>query len=156
MKKLNDEFDEFRDCLRLVWNYALRRRPNAENSYADVSPALLKALVLESLQNPEDERAERTSDDCIPALGVAIAQEAPDVMLPRETDSEIIWERVDPASVPAGTLFHYVDVFDFTDLEAMHYYDYVKAVATSTTANVDAGATVALRRSDVDIVDLTA
>lgn len=156
MKTLNDEYDQYRDCLRLVWNYALRHRSNAGDSYPDVSSVLLKALVLDALENPLPENTAPGQDDAIAGLGVAIAQDAPDVLVPNETATEIVWERADVGSVSMGALFYYVDVFDFRDDEQMHYYDYVKAVAAAPIGSVAEGTTVALRRSDVDIVDLTA
>jgi hypothetical protein len=154
--KLNDQYDEFRDCLRLVWNYALRHRTAADAAYPGVYAVLLKALVLDCLQSPSSDDVPGDDDTPIRGLGLAIANDAPDILAPHETDDEIIWERADAGSNPSGALFYYVDVFDFRDSDEMHYYDYVKAVAAGSIGSISEGAVVALRRSDVDVVDLTA
>lgn len=155
MKLLNDEFDEFRDCLRLTWNLALRRRPNGAAAYDDVAYALLKGLVLDELAQSSDEYVQRNADGYIPGLGLKISAEKPEVRAPQDEDDDTVWNRVDVGSDPSGATFYYVDVFDFKDFEDIHDCDYVKAVAESPLAGVNRGDTVLIRRSDVDVVDLT-
>jgi hypothetical protein len=116
---------------------------------------LLQALVVDALANPPAASAP-AGDESIAGLGLSVSNDAAELMVPNETDSDVIWQRSDPANAPAGTLFAFVDVFDFCDDGAMRYFDYVKGVATAPTGAIDEGTFVVLRRSDVDVVDLTA
>jgi len=155
MRSLNDEFDEYRDCLRIVWNYAMRRRSTGVAGFDDLASAMLKALVLDGLADPSPQNVVRNDRGGIPGLGVIVAVDAPEVLAPDERDAEVIWNRVNPG-ICRGTVLNVVDVFDFHDLDGMRELDYIRAIAQGAFGDVAAGATVALRRSDVDVVDLTA
>jgi hypothetical protein len=69
MQNLNDQFDEYRDCLRVVWNLALRHRLKGTVAFPDVSQALLDALVLDDLREATPLNTKRTADHRIPGLG---------------------------------------------------------------------------------------
>jgi hypothetical protein len=69
MQNLNDQFDEYRDCLRVVWNLALRHRLKGTVAFPDVSQALLAALVLDDLREATPLNTKRTADHGIPGLG---------------------------------------------------------------------------------------
>lgn len=155
MRTLNDEFDQYRDCLRLVWNYALRGRSTSADSFDAVNAALLKALVLDALLLPDDAAAARSEAGYVPGLGFALTAQVPEVLVPRESEDEVVWDRVSAGHDPRGTQFYFVEVFDFRDFEQMHDFEYVKAVAKGACGDVVSGTTVALRRSDVDVVDFT-
>jgi len=152
MKTLNDEFDRYRDCLRLVWNYALQGRSPGDDAFAQLSSTLLKLLVLDRLASPSS--AGRSEMGYVPGLGISMATDNVEMLFPQETDSDIVWNRV-AQTVPEGSILFYQDVMDFRDGDGMVDLDFVKGVAQGTTAFLKVGATFAVRRSDVDIVDLT-
>jgi hypothetical protein len=70
VETMNDQFDEYRDCLRLVWNLALRHRLKGTVALPDVSKALLDALVLDDLRGATTLNTQRTAGACSwPRLG---------------------------------------------------------------------------------------
>ena len=50
MRAIDEPFDEYRDCLRIIWNLSLRHRLKGVVSFPDVSATLFGALVLDDLQ----------------------------------------------------------------------------------------------------------
>lgn len=151
MAVLNEPFDEYRDCLRLVWNYALRHRLKGLVSYPDVSRALLEALVLDEL--PAATNARNNNDGCVAGLGVAISATRPKVLVAR-VGQQIDWTTADVGSEAKGKILYYVDLFDFRDQDQMLDLDYVKAISSSEFGAVKKGDLVLLHRADVDIVSL--
>jgi len=164
LKKLNGEFDEYRECLRVVWNLALRHRLKGTVAFPDVSQTLLDALVLDDLAGATPVNTVRTVIDLpgigsasgwIPALGVVITSQAATLLIPQECAEAIEWTVVSVGTEAIGALFYYVDLFDFADADQMFDFEYVKAVAAAACGHLAEGSLVLLRRSDVDIVDLT-
>ena len=155
METVNEQFDEYRDCLRIVWNYALRHRLKGAISYPDVSEALLSALVLDDLSGATDKNTRRTSEGYIPALGVIASVKNPFAQVQEVRDGEIIWKAVDPGDEIRGVPLHYVDVFDFRDADQMLELEYVKAFAPKDIGDVRKGEVLLLRRSQVDVIELT-
>jgi len=164
VETMNDQFDEYRDCLRLVWNLALRHRLKGAVALPDVSKALLDALVLDDLRGATTLNTQRTAgalipgrgwvDGYIPALGVVISAFSPEAYQPEEYPTEIVWKRAELPHEAKGTVLFYADVFDFRSADAMFDFEYVKAIASVDSGSVGKGSLVLLRRSEVDIVDL--
>lgn len=165
MRSLNEQFDEYRDCLRVIWNLALRHRSNGTVAFPDVSQALLDALVLDELANATPANTARTSvtepigfgsvSGYIPALGVVIKNAAHPVLQPIKNENTITWNLVDIEGNSGGNILHYVDVFDFKNADEVFDFEYVKGVSSMHFDCIKKGDLILLRRSDVDIVDLS-
>lgn len=161
MEVLNEQFDEYRDCVRLVWNCFLRHRRKGGVSFPDVSEALLEALVLDNLANASEFNTKRNV--------VALKQGAPGyvrglgirpshgVSLILKFDGEYTqdWEACEFGSKCEDQIFYYVDVFDFRSGDDMLELGYVKVVAPHNYGPINEGALMAFRRSEVDVIDLT-
>jgi hypothetical protein len=165
METMNDQFDEYRDCLRLVWNYALRHRAKGTISFSEVSEALLKALLLDDLQDASAQNTKRTggalipglgfSEGYIPGVGIVISALSP-IVYRAETNAKVItWEEIRVDDSAKAAPLYYVDVFDFRSVDAMLEFEYLKAVASKDFGHVRQGNLVVLRRSEVDVIDLT-
>jgi hypothetical protein len=149
----------------MVWNLALRYRSKGTLAFPDVSEALLSALVLDDLRAATPLNTKRVSGDgiaglglgegYIPALGAVISVPSPVVLQPDERESEIIWNAAEVGSGAKGAVLYYVDVFDFRNADEMFDFEYVKAVASTDFGSVKERGLVLVRRSEVDIVDLS-
>jgi hypothetical protein len=154
MKKLDDEFDEYRDCLRVVWNLALRHRLKGLDSFRDISWALLGGLVLDELTAADPVNTSRTSDGYIPGLGVAIEASKPEVLLATNLGNGVIWKDA-PIEAIGNMPSYYIDVFDFRNDDGMLEFEYIKAYMRCSDVSSEFGKVVLLRRSHVSIVDLS-
>ncbi len=80
---------------------------------------------------------------------------SPVVLQTDERGNEIAWIAADVGSEGLGVKLYYVDVFDFRDADKTFDFEYVEAVASTDFGSVKRGSLVLLRRSEVDIVDLS-
>jgi hypothetical protein len=164
VRLMNDQFDQYRDILRLIWNFALRHRATGTVSLDDVSTVLLGALVLDDLEKVTPEKARRTvlqgqtgqhlSECYIPALGIIISSRSSTIYRAEDHNGSNSWYAVDP-SPPPGTLLYYIDIYDFKSDDQAMEFEYVKALTPASIHGLEAGSVLVVRRSDVDIVDLT-
>jgi hypothetical protein len=165
LRSLNEQFDEYRDCLRVVWNLALRHRSKGTVAFPDVSQALLDALVLDELANATPANTARAPltgtlgvgsvSGYILALGVVIKYAAAPILRPVADENTITWNLVDVEGKIGGNVLHYVDVFDWKNAHEAFDFEYVKGIASMDFDCIKKGALILLRRSDVDIVDLS-
>jgi hypothetical protein len=163
VRNVNEQFDEYRDCLRLTWNFALRHRGKGPVALPDVSQALLDALVLDDLSNATPLNTTRVTESRgpedpwhkghIPGLGVVVSALSPEFYVATSQNSENSWIRQQAPTGDGGKCMIYVDLFDFRSTDEILDFEYIQAVAKLN--DVGRYRLIVVRRSDVDIVDLT-
>lgn len=151
---VDEQFDEYRDCVRLIWNFCLRHRRMGLVSFDDVSRALLGALVFDDLKHATDQNTTITPEGYYPALGVAIRSKFPEILFAKEDGSGLAWGRLDLASAPDWSIdIRFMEMWDFRDIDGLRDFDYVKCYLLTPLANLPGGTTILIRRSDATLLD---
>lgn len=157
MRKLNEQFDEYRDCLRLIWNLCLRHRSMGSVSFPDVSKTLLGALVLDELVGANGKNTTTNDEGYYEGLGVVVSAYSPEIYVADWGSPVVEWKRFEPKGVsPRDLIIGYADVWDFRDADKERDFEYIKGYLIGPMEVMPGARCVAIRRSHVDIVDLTA
>jgi hypothetical protein len=156
MHSIDEQFDEYRDCLRIIWNLSLRHRLKGVVSLQDVSETLFGALVLDDLENSGVAHTTKSEEGYYPGVGIVVNSDAPDLLFGVDNESGTRWEASGlPNFKGAGLDIRYVGLWDFTDFDKYRDFEYVEGYVLETNGSRVPSRRIVLRRSDSRILDLT-
>lgn len=153
MTDVDIAFDEYRECLRMVWNTALRFRPFADAELPQLSDMLLKALVFDVLRNPTEDNASRTGIGYWPCLSIRPLSR--EIMTPHRNGEDVKWLRQSIPPLQEKLLFPFIDLFDFRTTPDPRDFEYVLGYWAPDAEAPANGESFLILRSHVEMVDVT-
>jgi hypothetical protein len=112
---LTEEFLQYRECARIVWNVFLRVCPDGETSFVYLETELFKAMVVENYTayHGRDTLGEYDYERCfriVPATG----KKTVPILVSKETASTVVWV---PSEWAGDADVRYRSLFDFAPFD---------------------------------------